>query len=104
MAAFKRYRGTIDFQQGTVTDQETGQIFTFDDWLLFVDDARRDELRTMLESRDLRAFDQNLPGEKPWFGDDWMGIFPARPDRRNEYSYDLGFRSPYVSPYPLPED
>ena len=97
MGNFKRYVGTIDFQQGTVTNAETGEIFTFPDWLSDIDTKRRNELDAFLQERDLTAFDQNLPGEKPWFADDWMGIFPARPNRKDQYSYDLGFRSPYPS-------
>lgn len=98
---FKRYVGTIDFQEGTIIDQATGIKYTNRDWELYVDTARREELRAALEFRDLSADDQNLPGTKPRFRDDWMGHFPARQKREGLYPYDLGYRSPQ---YPTPDD
>ena len=100
MANFKQYKGDIDFQQGTVTDQETGKIYLYRDWVNFVNDSRRKELQEMLKQRDLRSDAQNLPGNKPYFEDDWFGYFPAQIDQRGKYPYELGFRSPYP---PVPE-
>lgn len=99
----KQFTGSIDFQQGTITDDETGEVFTVRNWPAHVDSRIIDEMRPWMEERDLRAFDQNLPGEKPLFEDDWFGYFPSRWHNKELYPYDLGFRSPYVSGGPAPE-
>lgn len=98
-----QFTGTIDFQQGTVTDDDSGEVFNMREWEDHVDDRIIEEYRPFMEERDLRAFDQNLPGEKPYFIDDWFDEFPSRCHNREQYPYDLGFRSPYESGGPAPE-
>lgn len=88
----RRYVGTWDMAQGTVTD-ESGVVRTYGRYIDHVRDDQRKTLKRLLEQRDITRDDQNLPGDKPWFADDWMGHFPAQVKPVGT-PYELGYRSP----------
>lgn len=92
----RRYVGTWDMAQGTVTD-ENGVTRTYSRYRDHVEDDQRATLKELLKLRDRTKDDQNLPGDKPWFKDDWMGHFPEQVKPVGT-PYELGYRSPAPEP------
>lgn len=88
--------GQWDMAQGTVTD-ESGTVWKFSRYRDYIEDEQRATLEELLKQRDTTLDDQNLPGRKPWFMDDWMGHFPAQV-KPSGVPYELGYRSPAPEP------
>jgi hypothetical protein len=96
----REYRGTWDLAQGTVTDDETGEVFVYSEWQIEIDRRIDKTLQDLSAGRNKKRDDINLPGNKPYFEDDWTGKLPSQTKPTGRYPYELGFRGPYV---PMPD-
>lgn len=89
----KGYTGTINFQAGSITDDATGEVYTPHGWQVHIENSIRDDLAQYVEGRNFRSDHQNLPGNKPFFEDDWIKHFPGQTPKLGQYPFELGLGS-----------
>lgn len=77
--------GPLDLSTGQVTDSVTGKTESREVWLTRVASFRQGKLETLKANRDETSDIQNLPGIKPEFIDDWLGMGPQYVQNR-EYT------------------
>jgi len=76
-----KFEGSLDLATGMVTDLATGRVFTQRQWRRYCTTQTIAEHRRACAARDTTSDIQNLPGSKPEFRDDWMGIVPEQKPR-----------------------
>lgn len=72
--------GQLDLRTGNVVYQ--GTVYTWSQWKRFVASVYRAIHKRLCANRDTESDVQNLPGVKPVFHDDWLGIVPDTHPRR----------------------
>lgn len=72
---FRIRSGVVNLKHATIIDDETGEEMCLVDWTKEIDAEQRAALAEMQENRDQSSELVNLPGDKPYFEQDY-GLIP----------------------------
>lgn len=67
-----------DFNAATGAVTYLGETYTIAEWRNFYQTDIISRLKEKTDARDITSDITNLPGEKPFFYDDWYGVIPPR--------------------------
>lgn len=65
-----------------------GETYTLNEYRKLIQSEYLDHLQELNDARDISSDVTNLPGEKPYFEDDWLGKMKPRKPRRG-YTFQL---------------
>jgi hypothetical protein len=76
--SYPKWTGTLDIASGMVTDSVTGEKMPYGLWNSNYQAALLQAHFQANAARDITSDLQCLNGFKPWFYDDWFGLYPHR--------------------------
>lgn len=77
-----------EFDPATGAVTYLGETYTIHEWRNMIQTERLSALQEMNDNRDESSDIQNLPGNKPYFEDTWLGRMRPRKPRRG-YTFQL---------------